>query len=602
MKVPSTQPGDGSALSTCPTLPALDGSEAEPPEWARGSERAIGVGDYELGEILGRGGMGEVVVARDRRIGRDVAVKRMRNRRPSENEIGRFMREAQIQACLDHPAIVPVHELGSDAEGRPYFTMRRLSGTTLAALLESPSARPRLLRAFVDVCLALDFAHAHGVVHRDVKPSNIMLGDFGEVYVLDWGVARIVGEHEIVEPRPPTDPGDTEVGAILGTPGYAAPEQLRGQQVTGAADVYALGSILFEILTGEPLHSRTNAFADTLDRPVDSPVARAPDRGIAPELDAACVAALAESPHRRLTARQLADRVQGYLDGDRDLARRQALAADQLDVARAALLADPIRGRAAAMRAAGRALALDQDSSAAADLVSTLMLEPPRELPADLGKRIEHADASITRGQATRAMLALLAFFPFLPIVLWMGVEDAVLVAAVFVMVGVVSGGLWWLSRRARPNLFVLAPLLGALLVVVCARAMSPYFIVPGLLTTVTLALISFPPLIDRPVIVIGTMMASFAVPLVLELAGVIAPTWELVDGGLLMRTPSFTFAGFPATAFLIVAHLTMVLVIGLYARSLAVARRDYHRRLENQAWHLAQMLPEQPPARSARA
>ncbi|MBA2538972.1 MAG: serine/threonine protein kinase, partial [Deltaproteobacteria bacterium] len=148
---------------------------------------------YAMGEVIGRGGMGEVSLALDRKIGRDVAIKRLRADAPTEDDVARFMREARIQARLDHPAIVPVYELGKDQAGKPYFTMKRLAGTTLTDMLSSPTAtRQRLLRAFADVCRAIDFAHTRGVVHRDLKPGNIVLGEFGDVYVLDWGVARVL--------------------------------------------------------------------------------------------------------------------------------------------------------------------------------------------------------------------------------------------------------------------------------------------------------------------------------------------------------------------------------------------------------------------------
>src|SRR5689334_19756271 len=150
---------------------------------------------YKVGELIGRGGMGEVVLADDLQLERKVAIKRMRGEQPTTEAIVRFLREAKIQARLDHPAIVPVHALGHDSAGRPYFTMKRLAGTTLADTIERATASQQtLLRAFVDVCLAIDFAHARSVIHRDLKPSNIMLGDYGEVYVLDWGVARIAGD------------------------------------------------------------------------------------------------------------------------------------------------------------------------------------------------------------------------------------------------------------------------------------------------------------------------------------------------------------------------------------------------------------------------
>src|SRR5262252_7813302 len=141
------------------TAPDTNTIATAPAPWARGSAPDLDETDYRFGEVIGRGGMGEVLLAHDMRIGRDVAIKRMKSRAPSESEIGRFVREARIQARLDHPAIVPVHELGHDRHGNPYFTMRRLTGRNLHALMRDPSvSQQRLLRAFVDVCLALDYA------------------------------------------------------------------------------------------------------------------------------------------------------------------------------------------------------------------------------------------------------------------------------------------------------------------------------------------------------------------------------------------------------------------------------------------------------------
>src|SRR5262245_34306447 len=135
---------------------------------------------YVLGAPLGVGGMGEVILATDNQIGRDVAIKRMRVP-PSSAAVARFVREAKVQGRLDHPAIVPVHDLGNDDEGKPFFVMKRLTGTTLAEIIAKKSlSRQKLLRAFADVCLAIEFAHSRGVIHRDLKPANIMLGDFGE--------------------------------------------------------------------------------------------------------------------------------------------------------------------------------------------------------------------------------------------------------------------------------------------------------------------------------------------------------------------------------------------------------------------------------------
>src|SRR4051812_1353777 len=246
---------------------------------------------YAFGPMLGRGGMGDIMLATDIQIGREVAVKRMRDARGS---VSRFLREARIQGRLEHPAIVPVHEVLTDSAGHPYFVMKRLTGTTLHDIivasrddsLESTAAgrhsRTRLLRAFADVCLAVEFAHTRGVIHRDLKPANIMLGDFGEVYVLDWGVTRVLGDDETPGSLDPTPSGGggTEAGAVLGTIGYMPPEQLRGLPVDRRADIYALGCVLFEILCGEPLHqpTLTSVFDDYDPRPSS----RTPQRNIPP--------------------------------------------------------------------------------------------------------------------------------------------------------------------------------------------------------------------------------------------------------------------------------------------------------------------------------
>ncbi|MCX5742104.1 MAG: serine/threonine-protein kinase, partial [Proteobacteria bacterium] len=348
---------------------------------------------YTLGAQIGRGGMGEVVGAYDEQIGRDVAVKRILAPAPSADELARFLREARVQGRLEHPAIVPVHDLGFDAQGRPYFVMKRLVGEAMSDLLQRMKAstdpeqaatiRRRLLRAFVDVCMALELAHGRQIVHRDLKPANLMLGDFGDVYVLDWGVARVVGD-EPADPQTPhlvpstdLDSGMTRVGAILGTPAYMAPEQLVGEAATPASDIYALGCVLFEIVAGEPLHARTRTAGSLVTGIEARPSTKRPEAP--PELDAVCVRATALDPALRYpSARSLADAVQAFLDGDRDLAVRRALALVHLGRAQAALARN---ARSEAMREAGRSLALDPESPDAALLVTQFMLEPPAQTP-----------------------------------------------------------------------------------------------------------------------------------------------------------------------------------------------------------------------------
>src|SRR3954468_21100192 len=333
-KDPRGQPTDSLDIATGPVTHTTGGGDAATGSQGGGSiggsiggytgndtitehVRPIALDGYAVGEVIGRGGMGEVLLAHDEVIGREIAIKRMRRADPDPEAEIRFLREAKLQARLQHPAIVPVHELGRDPDGRPYFTMKRLAGVTLHQLLGGP--HQRLLRAFADVCLAIEFAHEHGVIHRDIKPTNIMLGDFGEVYVLDWGVARVLDEDGSGHPSVRdivTMEGETQTGAVMGTPGYMAPEQALGYGMSPAIDVYALGCVLFEILTGQPLHPRgASGAASAIAHPTTAPSQRCPELEIPPELDAACAAALAEDPVRRQTARALAEQVQHYLDG-----------------------------------------------------------------------------------------------------------------------------------------------------------------------------------------------------------------------------------------------------------------------------------------------
>src|SRR6476469_2007000 len=181
--------------------PTVDESAERTDAGAAEAERRAGrpllAGRYRLARLIGKGGMGEVMAARDEQVGRDVAIKRMRAASPSERSIQRFLREASIQGRLEHPAIVPVHEIGRDSDGLPFFAMKKITGTTLSDLLvENELPLQKLLRGFANVCLAVEFAHVRGIVHRDLKADNIMMGDFGEVYVLDWGVAKVAGEED----------------------------------------------------------------------------------------------------------------------------------------------------------------------------------------------------------------------------------------------------------------------------------------------------------------------------------------------------------------------------------------------------------------------
>ncbi len=236
---------------------------------------------YEIGRVVAHGGMGAILDARELTTGRTVAVKVMLES-GQETDLLRFIQEAQITARLEHPNIVPVHELGVDEHEQVFYTMKFVRGVTLKKVLALladgvPEMRekyplPALLTIFQKVCDAIAFAHSHRVIHRDLKPENIMLGEYGEVLVMDWGLAKILGEPqtaaaeaidtalrlqlEAAAPDAATSTGThTLAGTIMGTPAYMPPEQARGEidRLDERSDLYALGAILFELLHLRPL-------------------------------------------------------------------------------------------------------------------------------------------------------------------------------------------------------------------------------------------------------------------------------------------------------------------------------------------------------------
>jgi serine/threonine protein kinase/Tfp pilus assembly protein PilF len=302
------------------------------------------LGKYQLLEVFGRGGMGVVYRARQVDIERTVALKIIRTPSgfPTEQEALRFVAEAQITGQIEHPNIVPVHDMGTDEDGRPYFVMKFVNGRSLSSILrglrrgnpelKKEFTRARLLEIFLAVGQAVTFAHARGVLHRDLKPANVMIGEFGEVLLMDWGLAKpferfgsalhpIVTEERSQEtaPTPKTDSRrqervrtvfdsrgmkDTVQGVVSGTPEYMAPEQATGrpEALRPSADVYGLGAMLFEILTQHPPHE--DADTQRLMRKVALEPARFPPRQknqevVPTALRAIALKALSADPTRR---------------------------------------------------------------------------------------------------------------------------------------------------------------------------------------------------------------------------------------------------------------------------------------------------------------
>ncbi len=316
---------------------------------------------HTVGKELGRGGMGVVYEARDEILRRDLAVKTVLTPASdgvstSSGSLGRIdemplhvrrlLEEAQITAQLDHSGVVPVHELGIDAEGRAFFSMKRVRGRTLEEIFELVRARAtqwslsRALQVFLKICDTLSYAHSKHVVHRDLKPANVMVGRYGEVYVMDWGLAKVQGTADDATPerRVPTsvvitDQAElanlqeraslTNQGDVIGTLGYISPEQAFGahDKLEPRSDVWSIGAMLYELLAGHPPYREPA----TNMRPVDILIAykkgppapllsRNPDA--APELVAIAERAMAPEPADRFpTVKALADEIHAYLEG-----------------------------------------------------------------------------------------------------------------------------------------------------------------------------------------------------------------------------------------------------------------------------------------------
>jgi len=255
-------------------------------------------GRYQVGELLGYGGMAEVHRGRDLRLGRDVAIKTLRHdlARDATFQL-RFRREAQNAAQLNHPAIVAVYdtgeERGSAGEELPYIVMEFVNGRTLKEVLaaEGRLMPRRALEIVSDICSALDFSHRHGIIHRDIKPGNVMLTQTGQVKVMDFGIARALASGATTM---------TQTSAVIGTAQYLSPEQARGEAVDARSDVYATGCVLFELLCGHPPFVGDNPVSVAYQHVREDP--RPPsssNRDVTPDIDAVVLKALAKNPINR---------------------------------------------------------------------------------------------------------------------------------------------------------------------------------------------------------------------------------------------------------------------------------------------------------------
>lgn len=607
--------GLASSVGDTPAPVSLKRATVEPTEPNSETPR------YEARRLLGTGGMGEVRLCHDGRIGREVAMKVILPRHASSPQVrGRFLREARVQGQLEHPSIVPVYDLGVDREGAAYFTMKCLRGLTLKAILEAQRSgdaaitqaysRRRLLTAFSSLCLAVDFAHARGVLHRDLKPANVMLGDFGEVYLLDWGVAKVLdapisgidmqGEANSIR----TIPGD-----MLGTLGYMSPEQTQGNPalLDARSDVYSLGAILFEILTLAPLHPRKGRLEllRSTSRGADARASvRAPDREVPPELDAICVKATAREPGERYaSARALHEAIEAFLDGARDVELRRDLAAKHAALAEEAVERAMARGagadaRRAALAEVGRALALDAENERASRALSRLLMEPPREVPEPVAREMEATAAARHRLQlrAGAAAESVGCAFAAMMSAAWLGVREWVTFAAILALTGAAAAMKLLAARRIElphaDRYAYTAFLLNVLAVLCLGRGYGPLLFMPLVLVVFTHANTTTHKQVYRGAVV-ATACAALLAAFGLEASGVLSPSYEFRDGAMVILPRVVNHAPLPTMMALTLSSMFLLVVPAWMMGRLQSALRDAEERSFLQAWQLRQLLPE---------
>jgi serine/threonine-protein kinase len=589
---------------------------------------------YRMGDVIGRGGMGEVRISTDLRMGRSVAIKVIRPESAQRPRLrARFLFEAKMQGQLEHPSIVPVYDLGVRPDGSEYFTMRRVRGRTLHDILKALKlgergaavtfTRRRLLSALQSVCLAVEFAHQRGVVHRDLKPANVMLGEFGEVIVLDWGLAKLVAQAE----EGPLTPDraslsevrsldNTGVGEVLGSPGYMSPEQAVDSQSVGpASDIFALGAILFEMLTLRhlvPGEANADVTRATIQGQYEARISkRFPDLDVPPELEAICVTATDIDPSKRfLRARDFADAIERYLEGDRDVARRRSMAGRHTRAAIAAL-AESVEAksvdvakaaRSRAIREVNHALAIDPQNQTALRTMMKIVTEAPNasagEAEAEQREREEQALRVVAR-RGSRAYLALTVTIAAMGL---LGVESWPALGAAcgsFLAAAAVT----WRAARGQETRSLARVVTAVIALSSCGIAASSLLFGPLVYAPSLCAanVVVFAAGVSRRFrwLALGCGLAAILLPLLLELAGVISPGWIVQNGAIAIVPRAVRFPG----AFGVVGLLGLASVgTVLFPALLVGAERDARIKAERELMLRTQTLAEFVPAEAGEA
>jgi serine/threonine-protein kinase len=525
--------------------------------------------------LLGKGGMGEVRLTRDRRIARFSAVKVLHKAvEKDKNYRARFLLEARIQGQLEHPSIVPVHDLGETADGELYFSMMTVRGVTLRQAMDSLKhaanplyTRRRFLTAFATVCQAVDFAHSRGVVHRDLKPQNVMLGTHGEVYVLDWGIAKVMHKtdtplSEIVE----APASNTRAGAVLGTPKYMAPERQRNV-ASPQTDVFALGMILGEIIEAHT------------------------DQSVDPELRAIQQRAIAANPRERYpSARALHDDLEQYLDGRRDLEMRKKTADEHARRAAQMLEKHEPDARSLAGQEIGRALGLDPENRVALRTLMKMLTDVPAQLPpaaqVEMDKRWQERMTRTQRASTGSSLMLLL----LVPMILAMGVRDWLLFGA-FIAIVVAAGVVQYFGANVRWTFAAALTLLLAAISIL-TRSLGLLGVVPAAVAIVALA---WRVTVEKTIhgIMIWLVAAVLlGAPFVLAGLGVIESNLEFRDGAVVLVPMMHDFPPGPTLAALLIGTFGAIGVAVIYGRLYVKELQRAEHRVSFQAWQLQQLVP----------
>ena len=624
-KSPQSDRPPGDQTNFAPAVSSTVIGDSPRPAFVPGN---LGTDRYKQGEMLGKGGMGEVRTHVDTRIGREVAIKVLSPRKsPRGRSAKRFVQEAMLQGQLEHPTVVPIYDVGTTVDGRPYFSMKRVRGQTLSEVLrgrrsgdpsmvEAFSVR-RLLEDFSRLCLAVDFVHQRGVIHRDIKPANVMLGEFGEVYLLDWGLAKYEADDSIAESGDEetsldTDgrieaPEPTKDGVMLGTPGYMAPEQARGNrmvQVGPEADIYALGVLLYEIVTDRRLHSGRTA-KERLHSTMSIGIVRVgklfPELAISSQISSLIETALNPVAERRTCSpREMHNQIQRHLDGYRDVESRRRQAEDLYALAKEA---GRSRGdesiqdaRVRKLELLGRALALQPDHSGALSDFVELLAVPLKEMPVEVLKEIKEVEANQVRSAGRLGALVFLGLNFFTLWLVWMADFTEWAHVLPFIACTTATGGVSFaVSKSKDPGpqhsylVFVLAVLTTASLV----SFFGVFVVVPSMLAVVTMAFA-----LNTPARwgwrVIGTGGAAIIMLSLLPVFGLVSSGIASEAGTFMVVVPLKVKTAGEMQLFVTIAGCAVVMLAGFAIVPLRLRLDLAQRRARMTTWQLRHLIPSQ--------